>query len=64
LGGRAQHLTEIYQHDLHDKAPESAELKHIERQVVAELARKVEPKNTAEQGSYGTGDWTRRRHGI
>jgi hypothetical protein len=57
LGGRAEHLTGIYQHDLHDKAPESAELKHIEKQVVAELARKVEPEVTAEQGSYSTGHW-------
>jgi len=57
LGGRARHLTGIYADELRDNAPKKAELKHIERQVVAELARKIEPKVTAEQGSYSTGHW-------
>ena len=55
LGGRARHLTGIYADDLRDKAPESAELKHVEKQVVAELARKIEPAVTAEQGSLQHG---------
>jgi hypothetical protein len=57
LGGRARHMTAPYWDELRDKAPESAELKHVERQVVAELARKVEPGVTAEQESYSTGYW-------
>ncbi|MBB5782075.1 DUF7019 family protein [Nonomuraea jabiensis] len=57
LGGRAEHLTGIYQHDLRDKAPESAELKHVEKQVVADLARKIEPGLTVEQRTYSTGHW-------
>jgi Family of unknown function (DUF7019) len=57
LGGRARHLTAVYENELHDKAPEWATLKHIERDVVAELARKIEPEITAGQGSYSTGHW-------
>jgi hypothetical protein len=57
LGGRARHLTGIYADELRDKAPENAELKHVEKQVVAELARKIEPTVKAEQGSHSTGHW-------
>jgi hypothetical protein len=57
LGGRARHLTGVYADELRDNAPEKAELKHLEKQVVAELARKIEPTVKAEQGSYSTGHW-------
>lgn len=57
LGGRARHLTGVYENELRDEAPEWAKLKFVEKQVVAELARKIEPGVAAEQGSYGTGHW-------
>lgn len=56
LGGRARHLTGIYADELADKAPQGAELKHVEKSVVAEVARKIEPEVRAE-GSYSTGHW-------
>lgn len=58
LGGRARHLTGIYADELRDQAPVNAELLHVESQVVAELARKIEPEVATEQGSYSTtGHW-------
>jgi hypothetical protein len=57
LGGRARHLTGIYADELRDKAPESAKLHHNEKEVLAELTRKVEPEVTAVQGSYSDGHW-------
>lgn len=57
LGGRARHLTAVYQDELRDKAPEWAKLKHVEKSVVAELARRIEPEVPAEQGGYSTGHW-------
>jgi Family of unknown function (DUF7019) len=57
LGGRARHKTDIYADELRYKAPEEAELQHVEKQVVAELARKIEPKVKAKQGFRSTGHW-------
>jgi hypothetical protein len=57
LGGRARHLTQLYPEELKDKSPADAELRHVEKQVVADLARKVEPQARAKFGSYSSGTW-------
>jgi hypothetical protein len=57
LGGRARHLTGIYADELRDRAPKKATIKHAEQQVVAELARKIEPEVAAHRGAASTGHW-------
>lgn len=57
LGGRARHVTQLYPEELKDKSPSDAELRHVEIQVVADLARKVEPEAWAKGGSRSSGTW-------
>ena len=57
LGGRAEHVTQLYPHNLKDRSPHDAELLHVEKQVVAALADRVEPGATAEGGASTRGHW-------
>jgi hypothetical protein len=50
-------MTAPYWDELRDKSPVSAKLNHVEKHVVAELARKIEPNVTTEQGSNTIGHW-------
>jgi hypothetical protein len=59
LGGRARHLTKVYSDELRDKAPQSSELQHVEKGVVAEVARKLEPDVDSNVGFESSGHWVR-----
>ena len=57
LGGRAQHLTHLYPHELKDKSPSDARLLHVEKEVVAQIARAVEPEVESDAGVSTRGSW-------
>lgn len=57
LGGRARHLTHLYPEELQDKSPSDARLQHVEKQVVAQIARLVEPEVEHDDGFSTRGSW-------
>jgi hypothetical protein len=57
LGGRARHLTHVYPEELKDTSPSDAQLQHAEKQVVAQLARMVEPGVEHDAGFSTRGSW-------
>lgn len=50
-------LTGTYADELINKAPEWAKLKHVEKDVVAEVALKIEQEGPTEEESNSTGHW-------